>query len=121
MRGTKTIEPNIAKPVMKPTIIETLKVESLKSPKGTIGWSVRNSRMKKTIRRRAAAASRPMTSGEVQAWSRVIDSATISGTSPPIRAAAPGKSMSRMEADERTNGIVAATISTAIRPTGRLT
>src|SRR6266566_4713158 len=100
MRGTKTMVLNIPKPVRKPTIMETLKVEFLKSEKGTIGWSVRSSTMKKMARRRAAAANSPRTSGDVQPWSRVIESATISGTRPAISKPAPGKSMSRMEAEE---------------------
>ena len=89
------------KPLKKPTIIETLKVEFLKRLKGTIGWSERNSRRKNPISITAATASRLRTWKEVQAWSRVIESATIRGTSPAIKATAPGKSMSRMEADER--------------------
>src|SRR5439155_16743186 len=121
MSGTKTIVPNMPKPVRKPTIIETLKVEFLKSEKGTIGWSLRISIKKKTARMTAATASRLSTSGEVQPWSRVIESATIRGTRPATNAAAPGKSMSRIDADERTYGIVTRTRRTAIRPTGRLT
>src|SRR6202022_942716 len=42
--------------------------------------------MKNAIRRTAATASRPRTSGEVQPWSRVIESATIRGTRPATSA-----------------------------------
>ena len=93
--------PNIPKPLKKPTIIETLKVEFLKSWKGTIGWSDRSSTRKNTASMTAASASRPSTWGELQAWSRVIESATISGIRPATSAPAPGKSMSRREAVER--------------------
>ena len=65
--------------------------------------------------------SRPSTSGEVQAWSLVMESATIRGIKPATSAAAPGKSMSRTDAFERTKGRVAATIKTATMPIGRLT
>ena len=101
--------------------METLNVEFLKRPKGTIGFWVRCSRTKKTASMAAARPSSPSTSGEVQEWSRVMDSAIINGIRPAISATAPGKSISRIDALERTNGMVAATSRTATMPTGRLT
>src|SRR3981189_2211605 len=98
MSGTKTIVPNIPKPVRNPTIMDTLKVASLKSEKGTIEWSLRISITKKTARMTAASASRPKTSGEVQPWSRVIESATISGTRPPANAVGAQKADAQIEA-----------------------
>jgi len=70
---------------------------------------------KKMARMTAASASRPRIR-EKSAVVRVIESATIRGTSPPTSAAAPGKSMSRIEAEDRTYGMVARTRRTAIRP-----
>src|SRR5207244_6944757 len=93
---------DIAKPVRKLVSIETLKVASLKRRNGTMGLSVRCSSTKKRTSMTADPISRPSTSGEVQAWSLVMESATIRGIKPATSAAAPGKSMSRTDALERT-------------------
>ena len=81
--------------VRKPTIMLTENVEFLNRCSGTIGCSTRDSVKMKAASINAANASRVSTCHEVQAWSRVIDSAISSGTMPAARVTAPKKSMSR--------------------------
>src|SRR5438309_3676829 len=119
--GVNRIEPNIPNAVRKPTTIETVKVVFLNSSRGTIGCATRDSTNTKPASITTANASRPSTSGEVHAWSRVMDSAISSGTTPAARVTAPKKSMSRHDAFERTYGRPARTTATATIPTGMLT
>ena len=100
--GVNRIEPNIPKAVMKPTIMLTLNVGFLNRCSGTIGCSARDSTKTNAASIAAAIASKPVTCGEVHAWSRVMERAINSGTMPAASVAAPQKSMSRHEALERT-------------------
>ena len=121
IRGTKMIVPNIPKAVRNPTSMEIAKVEFLNRCRGTIGSLARVSSQMKAASMTTASTSRLTTCQESQAWSRVMESAISSGTSPAERKKEPTKSMSRQEAWERTKGSVTITTATATRPTGTLT
>ena len=121
MSATYVIAPNSPNATKNPVMTETLNVRFRKSVNGTMGCGVRRSMKKNPTRTTAATRSRPSTSGEKMSWSRVIDSATSSGTRPAARVNAPRKSMSRHDALWATFGIVSATAAIASAPTGTLT
>ena len=121
MRLTYRIAPNIEKPRRKPTTVDTAKVGFFQSSNGTIGWGFRISTKKKTTPMTAATASSPMTSGDVNSWSRVIENPRSSGTSVAASVNAPTKSMSRHDALCATDGRVTTQTAMARMPTGTFT
>src|SRR5437016_4788020 len=102
-------------------MVDTANVGFFQRSKGTTGCGVRRSRTKKTTAITAATASSERTSNEVNSWSRVMESATRSGTRVAASANAPAKSISRHEALWTTIGRVMTQTATARTPTGTLT